>query len=103
MRTPQSCRLLFTPREAKRPEHPTLNIKEVIKVFGVLELRERLIVKFAVLGGMRPGESFALRRGGVRATCAEVKERLYRGDIDTPKTGQIRALCRTFGRVIAGS
>jgi len=78
--------LLFTPREAKRPEHPTLNMKEVNKVFGVLELRERLIVKFAVLGGMRPGEIFALRRGGVRATCAEVKERLYRGDIDTPKT-----------------
>jgi integrase len=35
---------------------------------------------------MRPGEIFALGRGGVRATCAEVKERLYRGDIDTPKT-----------------
>lgn len=78
--------LLFTPREAKRPERPTLNMKEVKKVFKVLELRERLIVKFAVLGGMRPGEIFALRRGGVRSTCAEVKERLYRGDIDTPKT-----------------
>jgi integrase len=49
-------------------------------------LRERLIVKFAVLGGMRPGEIFALKRGGVGPTSAEVKERLYRGDIDTPKT-----------------
>jgi integrase len=78
--------LLFTPREAKRPEHATMNIKEVNKLFGALALRERLIVKFAVLGGMRPGEIFALRRGGVRATRAEVKERLYRGDIDTPKT-----------------
>ena len=78
--------LLFTPREAKRPERKTLNMKEVNQLFEVLELRERLIVKFAVLGGMRPGEIFALRRGGVRATCAEVKERLYRGDIDTPKT-----------------
>lgn len=78
--------LLFTPREAKRPERQTLNMKEVNKLFESLELRERLIVKFAVLGGMRPGEIFALRRGGVRATCAEVKERLYRGDIDTPKT-----------------
>ena len=54
-------------------------MKEVNKLFEVLALRERLIVKFAVLGGMRPGEIFALRRGGVRATCAEVKERLYRG------------------------
>jgi len=78
--------LLFTPREAKRPEHPTLNMKEVNKLFEALELRERLILKLAVIGGMRPGEIFALRRGGVRATCAEVKERLYRGDIDTPKT-----------------
>jgi integrase len=78
--------LLFTPREAKRPEWPTLNMKEVKTLFTILELRERLIVKFAVLGGMRPGEIFSLRRGGVRATCAEVKERLYRGDIDTPKT-----------------
>ena len=67
--------LLFTPREAKRPERQTLNMKEVNKLFESLELRERLIVKFAVLGGMRPGEIFALRRGGVRATCAEVKER----------------------------
>lgn len=78
--------LLFTPREAKRPERQALTLKEVNKLFKVLELRERLIVKFAVLGGMRPGEIFALRRGGVRATSAEVKERLYRGDIDTPKT-----------------
>ena len=78
--------LLFTPREAKRPERQALTLKEVNKLFEVLELRERLIVKFAVLGGMRPGEIFALRRGGVCATSAEVKERLYRGDIDTPKT-----------------
>ena len=78
--------LLFTPREARRPERRALTMKEVNKLFEMLELRERLIVKFAVLGWMRPGEIFALRRGGVRATCAEVKERLYRGDIDTPKT-----------------
>src|SRR4030095_9241261 len=78
--------LLFTPREAKKPERLVLTLKEVNRVFELLELRERLIVKFAVLGGMRPGEIFALRRGGVQATCAEVKERLYRGDIDTPKT-----------------
>jgi len=35
---------------------------------------------------MRPGEIFALRCGAVRAKRAEMKERLYRGDIDTPKT-----------------
>jgi integrase len=80
--------LLFTPREAKKPERRVLTLKEVNRIFELLELRERLIVKFAVLGGMRPGEIFALRRGGVKATCAEVKERLYRGDIDTPKTNK---------------
>jgi integrase len=78
--------LVFTPREAKKGEKLALSIKEVNRLFEILELRERLIVKLAVIGGMRPGEIFALRRGGVMAACAEVKERLYRGDIDTPKT-----------------
>jgi len=36
--------------------------------------------------GMRPGEIFALRRGRVTTTNADVYERVNRGDLDTPKT-----------------
>ena len=63
-----------------------MKIKEVNQLFKLLELRERLIVKFAILGGMRPGEIFALRRNDVTATYADVSQRVYRGDLDTPKT-----------------
>jgi integrase len=78
--------LLFTPRECKKGDGRVMNIKEVNELFKSLELRERLIVKFAVLGGMRPGEIFALRRGYVTTTYADVSQRVYRGDLDTPKT-----------------
>jgi integrase len=78
--------LLFTPRECKKGDKRAMNRKEVNRLFEILELRERLIVKFALVGGMRPGEIFALRRGRVTATYADVCERVYRGDLDTPKT-----------------
>jgi integrase len=78
--------LLFTPRECKKGEKRVMTRKEVNQLFEILNLRERLIVKFAVLGGMRPGEIFALRRGHVTANSADVSQRVYRGDIDKPKT-----------------
>ncbi len=49
-------------------------------------MRERLIVKFAVLAGMRPDEILGLRRGHIGKTHVAVSQRVYRGDIDTPKT-----------------
>ena len=54
----------------------------------VLELRERLIVKLALLAGMRPGEIFALTRGTLHDACAEIVQRIYQTDIDTPKSKQ---------------
>src|SRR5258708_37280551 len=35
---------------------------------------------------MRPGEIFALKWGRLRATVVKIRQRVYRGDIDTPKT-----------------
>jgi integrase len=35
---------------------------------------------------MRPGEIFGLRRGHIGTSHARVCQRIYRGDIDTPKT-----------------
>jgi integrase len=52
----------------------------------VLELRERLIFKFAVFAGLRPGEIFALRRERLSEKTADIQERIYRGKLDTPKT-----------------
>src|ERR1051326_461676 len=78
--------ILFTPRQCARPEHPTLNLKEVKQIFDALNLRERLIVKLAVLAGMRPGEIFGLKRGRIAASSAEIEQRVYRGTVDTPKT-----------------
>ena len=78
--------LLFTPREAKKPVRRAMTMKEVQICFGALDLRERLIAKLAILAGMRPGEIFALTWGRLTATYADIRQRIYRRKIDTPKT-----------------
>src|ERR1035438_5794673 len=78
--------LLFTPREAKKPVWRVMTIKEVQMCFGALDQRERLIAKLAILAGMRPGEIFALTWGRLTATHADIRQRVYRRKIDTPKT-----------------
>ena len=79
--------LLFIPREAKRPEHTAMSLEEVQKCFSVLEQRERLIVKFAILAGLRPGEIFGLKWGRHhRRPTSYIRQRVYRGEIDSPKT-----------------
>jgi integrase len=78
--------LLFTPREAKKPVRRVMTMKEVQLHFGVLDQRERLIAKLAVIAGMRPGEIFALTWGRMTATYADIRQRVYKGMIDSPKT-----------------
>jgi integrase len=78
--------LLFIPREAKRPEHTVMTLKEVQICFAALEQRERLVAKLAILAGLRPGEIFALKWGHLSETHADIRQRLYRGKIDSPKT-----------------
>jgi len=80
--------LLFTPREAAKPIRRVMNMEEVQNCFAALDLRERLIAKLAVIAGMRPGEIFALRWGRLTSTYADIRQRVYRGAIDTPKTNQ---------------
>jgi len=80
--------LLFTPRNATKTVRRAMNVQEVQLCFSVLSARERLIAKFAVLAGMRPGEIFALRWGELTADYADIRQRVYRGVIDTPKTNQ---------------
>src|SRR5262249_3075760 len=78
--------LLVTPKNIQSKTKRVMTIEEVNKCFSVLELRDRLIVKLAVLGGMRPGEILALRWKSLAANIAEVRERVYRGVINVPKT-----------------
>ena len=80
--------LLFTPKEAAKPVRRVMNLKEVQIYFEVLAPRERLIAKLAVIAGMRPGEIFGLTWGRLTATYADIRQRVYRGIIDTPKTDQ---------------
>ena len=78
--------LLFTPKEAKKPVRRAMSIQEVQEMFAVLDERERLIAKLAVLAGMRPGEIFALTWGRMAATHADIRRRVYRRKLDMPKT-----------------
>jgi integrase len=92
--------LLFVPRDAKRPEHTVMNREEVQKCFAALDQRERLIVKLAILAGLRPGEIFGLRWGHISKTHADIRQRVYRGEVDSPKTSNsIRKAALSSGLV----
>jgi integrase len=80
--------LLFTPKTAAHPARPTMSRAQVILLFSVLEPRELLICKLATVVGMRPGEIFALKWKHVKPDHLEIEQRLYRGQIDTPKTNR---------------
>lgn len=80
--------LLFTPKEARMAQREVMTAAEVQTCFRVLGPRERLIAKLAILAGMRPGEIFALTWGEMTSTYANIRQRVYRGVIDTPKTEQ---------------
>jgi integrase len=82
------AKLLFTPKEAAKPVRRAMTIEEVQLCFSVLAPRERLIAKLAVLAGMRPGEIFGLKWPQLTATYADIRQRVYRNVIDTPKTDQ---------------
>ena len=80
---------LFTPKHAARPQRKPIMTWGDLKLMGsLLELRERLIMMLAVICGLRPGEIFGLCWGDVQADHIEVRRRVYRGKIDTPKTPQ---------------
>jgi len=94
--------LLFVPRGAPRGERRVLTLKEVQVMFAALDQRERIIAKLATLAGMRPGEIFALTWGKLASTHADIRQRVYRGLIDSPKTVQsVRRAALTDGLAAA--
>lgn len=80
--------LLFIPRDTKRPEHTVMTLKEVQLSFAALEPRERLVVKLAIFAGLRPGEILGLKSGHLSQTHSDIRQRVYRGKIDSPKTNR---------------
>jgi integrase len=77
---------LFIPRNAARPVKRVMNFEEVKTCIEALDRRESIILRLAVLVGMRPGEIFGLKCGELGEVCARVQQRIYRGKIDSPKT-----------------
>jgi integrase len=78
--------LLFTPRDCPRPATRIMTIEQVRLLLSVLALRERLIARLAIVAGMRPGEIFALKWSRLEAEYADIRQRVYRGDLDSPKS-----------------
>jgi integrase len=78
--------LLFSPKGAKRPDRKVMSVAQISGLFQALESRERLIAKLCVLAGLRPGEVFALRWGSIGETFLKVRERVYEGILDSPKS-----------------
>ena len=78
--------LLFTPRECRRAATRVMTVEEVRQLFSVLDVRERLIARLALLAGMRPGEIFGLKWARMEADYADIRQRVYRGDVDSPKS-----------------
>ena len=56
------------------------------QLLKVLDLRERLICRLAIIEGMRPGEILALQVQDLAVDHLYVRRRVYRGEIDSPKT-----------------
>lgn len=77
---------LFTPKCKAGRERRDLTPGDINLMFEVLDLRERIAVKFAIFEGMRPGEILALRWRNIGEESFTVEERVYRGVFDTPKT-----------------
>ena len=80
------ARLLVTPKNVRTSTKKVMTMEQVKECFSVLSVRDRLVVKLAVLGGMRPGEILGLQWKHVGEGEIAVRQRLYRNDLDVPKT-----------------
>jgi integrase len=77
---------LHTPKCKPGREKLVMNAAQIRRALEVLPLRERLIFRFGVFEGMRPGEILGLQVQDVREHSVLVRRRVYRGNIDSPKT-----------------
>jgi integrase len=83
----QGRMLLSMHPDCPRPKQPVMSSEDVKRAISALtSLRERLVFKLVVLGGMRQSEVFGLRRGRIHGNYAEIAERVCRRNVDRPKT-----------------
>jgi integrase len=78
-----------------------LTEEEVNQLLDALEPRERLIARLAIFEGLRPGEILALRWGSFDGEAMRIRERVYEGKIDTPKSGKPRESALSDGTLSA--
>ncbi len=83
---------LYTPKHAPKGKTRAMSVEEVNIALGAVELREQVLLQMGVFSGFRPGEMLGLQRRHVseNATVVKVEQRVYRGDIDDPKTAPSR-------------
>jgi len=83
---------LYIPRGAASEPTRAMTGEEVEQYIAVLGYRERVIAHLAIFTGMRPGEILGLQRRHVSEDCRRVviDQRIYRGEVDTPKTRSSR-------------
>ena len=82
---------LSVPRFAAEPrEKRVMSFEDVGRAMKVLPIRERLIFRLATIEGMRPGEILGLQPRDLDDRSLRVCRRVYRRDVDSPKTGRGR-------------
>jgi integrase len=78
---------LFTPRNCRAGrERLVLSQEQAVAMLAALDMREKVIARLATWEGMRPGEILALQLGDLDGDSLWVRRRLYKGDLDVPKT-----------------
>lgn len=82
LQIPRYCK----PSRERRP----LTIEEAELYLSLLNPRERLIARLCMVEGMRKGEAFALRWRDVEGESIHIRQRVYAGQLDTPKNGRTR-------------
>jgi integrase len=86
---------LFTPPCKAGAEKLIMSPQQIRLALNVFDARERLIFRMAVFDGMRPGEILAIRLGNLHEDSVLINQRVYKGDIDTPKGRKGKRSSRT--------
>jgi integrase len=93
---------LRIPKHCKRGRSVRpLNEDDAIEYLGVLDLQERLMARLTLIDGLRgPGENLALRWGSfVEEDIVLIRERVYQGKFDSPKSGKPWEVALSSGTV----
>jgi len=92
---------LFTPRHYQEGRsREVLTPEQAAILIGALELREKVIAQLATWEGIGSGEILALQMGDLDDDSIWVRRRVYKGDIDEPKTKRsTRRVALTLGDI----